>query len=68
MKSNSGLFSLCHSDEDIISIMEENGYDLDVCEVGIKFLKTQKNIHFVLEKTGYASNVCKVGIPLIKSE
>lgn len=65
MNSNSSLFSSCRSDEEVISILEESGYDPDICEIGIRFLKIKKNIDFVMEKTGYASNVCEAGILLI---
>jgi hypothetical protein len=61
MESISNIFISCKSDKEVISIMEENSYNHDICEIGISLLEKPDNIMLIMQKTKYALNVCYAG-------
>ena len=68
MKKIPSLFVSCDSEKEVISIMEENRYDLDICKFGISLLRTEKNVLFVMEKVGYDPVICGSGVCLLEKE
>ena len=67
MENIQNRFSSCDSDDDVIHIIEENGYDPRICEVGISFLKSENNIMFIMKNTGYIPSIADKGIKLLQS-
>jgi hypothetical protein len=66
MKKIPSLFISCDSEKEVISIMEENSFDLDICKFGISLLENEKNVLFIMKKSGYDPGICGSGMSLIE--